>query len=123
MVKNIPEEAYVLVDLNHLRLIFRNLIHNAIKFSTAQSAVTISAVPAYSFWKITIQDTGIGMTEQEVNMVLNSNYFTKHGTSQEKGTGLGLMLCREFIRLNQGKLEVVSKPQAGTSISFFLPVA
>ncbi|MCI0751539.1 MAG: ATP-binding protein [Flammeovirgaceae bacterium] len=62
------------------------------------------------------------MTEQEINTVVNTkDYFSKSGTSQEKGTGLGLMLCKEFIRLNKGKLEIESNPDQGTAISFYLP--
>jgi signal transduction histidine kinase len=66
----------------------------------------------------------MGMTQEEINTILNtSHYFSKYGTQQEKGTGLGLMLCKEFIKLNKGVLKITSEPNKGTSISVLLPKA
>ena len=103
-------------------LILRNLFHNAIKFSRPDSTVEISVKDAANFWKITIQDSGIGMSEEEINTILNTkDHFSKYGTKQEKGTGLGLMLSKEFIMLNNGKLEIKSEVEKGTAISVYVP--
>jgi len=120
--KDIAENSNALVDPDQLQLILRNLFHNAIKFSRPDTAINISVKSSDIFWMVTIQDTGIGMNREEINTILNtSEHFSKHGTQQEKGTGLGLMLSKEFIKLNQGKIEIESEVEKGTSISVYLP--
>lgn len=122
--KNFVEYALASVDRNQLQLILRNLLHNAIKFSKTNSVVNLSITPQENFWKISIHDTGVGMNKEEINTVLNTHYyFSKYGTKQEKGTGLGLMLCKEFIKLNNGFLEIESEIDQGTTISVLLPKA
>jgi signal transduction histidine kinase len=122
--KQFSDHAEAIVDPNQLQVILRNLIHNAIKFSGANTTVITSVEPNGDFWKITLRDTGMGMTQEEINTILNtSHYFSKYGTQQEKGTGLGLMLCKEFIKLNKGVLKITSEPNKGTSISVLLPKA
>lgn len=110
----------VLADPNQVQLILRNLIHNAVKFSTAGSRVEISTLIEESCCRITVKDSGIGMTPEEVNMILAQEHFTKRGTQEEKGTGLGLLLCKEFIKHNGGELSIVSQQSKGTEISFTL---
>ncbi|MBL0742069.1 ATP-binding protein [Chryseolinea lacunae] len=113
----------VLADSNQLQLILRNLIHNAIKFSKTDGKVLVSASQHHNECHVRIKDFGIGMTEEEKEMILSSQeYFTKTGTHQEKGTGLGLLLCKEFIRRNGGTLMIDSHPGQGTEISFTLPL-
>jgi signal transduction histidine kinase len=71
-----------------------------------------------------VRDSGTGMSEEEISTLLNTqSQFTKYGTNQEKGTGLGLMLCKEFIKQNNGKLEIESVFNQGTIISFYLPAS
>lgn len=110
----------VMADSNQVQLILRNLIHNAIKFSTVGSRVEISTLIEETCCRITVKDSGIGMTPEEVNMILAQEHFTKRGTREEKGTGLGLLLCKEFIKHNGGELNVISHPSRGTEISFTL---
>jgi signal transduction histidine kinase len=124
ILKEIPEHAQVMADPNQLQIIFRNLLHNALKFSKTGSTVNLSVKPYGTFWKIIIQDTGIGMSQDEVNSLLTTqNYFSKSGTQQEKGTGLGLLLCKEFIKLNNGELEIKSTPGIGSILTVSLPQA
>jgi signal transduction histidine kinase len=114
----------VKADTNQVQLILRNLINNAIKFSNRNSAVIISINQEEFFCKVTIQDTGTGMTELEVAKILEKNeYFTKVGTDLEKGTGLGLLLCKDFIKRNGGEFLITSKPHQGTDVSFTLPLS
>jgi len=119
---SITPNCSVTVDENHLKVIFNNLISNAIKFTEQNGSIHISAT--YEAEKITIAvaDTGIGITDDEITKLLSVNtHFTKPGTHGEKGTGIGLLLCRELIELNGGKLWVKSNLGNGTTFYFSLP--
>jgi len=121
---NLPESLFVTADEDQILLILRNLIHNAIKFSKPYDRVHVTAKQETNFCHITVKDTGIGMTKTEVEMVASSKqYFSKTGTMQEKGTGLGLLLCHEFIKLNGGEIKIKSNINSGTEVIFTLPVA
>lgn len=114
----------VLADEDQLQIILRNLIHNAIKFSGFNGRIYISAYRNNNLCHIAVKDSGIGMTEAEINTVVGSTeYFSKTGTEQEKGTGLGLLLCKEFITLNGGEISIRSKLGEGTEVSFTLLLA
>jgi two-component system sensor histidine kinase/response regulator len=113
----------VLADPNQLHLILRNIIHNAIKFSKENSDVVISAEPDGLFCKVTISDQGIGMTPEEAASVnAPAQHFTKIGTHHEKGTGLGLLLCKEFISKMHGTIHIESDEGKGTTVTFTIPV-
>ena len=114
----------VLADANQLQVILRNLIHNAIKFSSFNATIGVHTYRNNKYCHITIKDCGIGMAENEISTIVDSNdYFSKAGTEQEKGTGLGLLLCKEFINRNGGNMTIESKLGAGTSVSFTLLLA
>ncbi|MBS1682052.1 MAG: HAMP domain-containing histidine kinase [Bacteroidetes bacterium] len=114
----------VKADVNQVNLILRNIINNAIKFSQPNTSILIGLQTHNKYCTITISDTGIGMTSEEISMVLNSNeYFTKPGTENEKGTGLGFQLCKDFIKLNKGKLNIESEVGKGTRVSISLPIS
>lgn len=116
--------VFVQADINQVHLILRNLFNNAIKFSQRDGEVVITTEIKNQFCFISIQDNGIGMTQTEVDMILNTNeYFTKVGTDQEKGTGLGLLLCKDFIKRNGGELAITSKVKVGTRVTFSLPLS
>lgn len=115
---------YVKADMNQLHLILRNLIHNAIKFSKPNNNVTVSAFVNATYCSISVKDSGIGMSKAEIEIIIDSNnHFSKVGTMQEKGTGLGLLLCKEFIKLNGGDLKIQSVVNEGTEVTFTLPLA
>ncbi|MCE2996269.1 MAG: ATP-binding protein [Cyclobacteriaceae bacterium] len=115
-------EMEVVADKNQLDLILRNLITNAIKFSYASGIIVIEAKPEPdNYIRVSITDTGIGMDPTEVEKIIHSNlHFSKPGTQNEKGMGLGLLLVKEFVELNQGKLNIQSKPGQGSTFSFTL---
>jgi two-component system, sensor histidine kinase and response regulator len=122
--KDIKQPLFVNADVNQVHLILRNLFNNAIKFSKRDGQVILHSEQKENFCYILIKDNGIGMTGAEVEMILGSNeYFTKRGTDQEKGTGLGLLLCKDFIKRNGGEFFIESKSGQGTSVSFTLPIA
>lgn len=125
VVENKIESALlVYADPDQVQLVLRNLIHNGIKFSKANSTVTISALIKDRECAISVTDVGIGMTSEELERLqVQKEHFTKIGTLQEKGTGLGILLCREFIHRNDGSLHIYSEAGKGTVITFKLPLA
>jgi signal transduction histidine kinase len=118
------ESISVKADIDQVNLILRNLIHNAIKFSKSEGSINIKSEKQNAHCNILVEDQGIGMTEREVQMILTENeFFTRVGTDQEKGTGLGLLLCKDFIKRNGGKLSIESTAGKGTKVKFTLPLA
>jgi signal transduction histidine kinase len=119
----IPDDLTVTADRNLLSTILRNLVNNAVKFTPNGGNVRIYCEQSEQELTISIEDTGIGMSEQQLENLfrLNSN-VTMPGTSEEKGTGLGLILCKEFVDMHRGKIWANSKPREGTTFSFTLPV-
>jgi len=116
-------DLMVHADVNQVTLVLRNLLHNAIKFSQQNSCVSVKTTSQNNFCKINICDTGMGMTADEIHLLLNSNeYFTKTGTEKEKGTGLGFVLCKDFIKRNGGEVSIESEAGKNTCVSFTLPM-
>jgi len=119
---NCSFEANVWADTNHVKVIMRNLISNAIKFTNNDGQVSISSSLHGNFMVICVADTGVGMTQDEVDKLFVVNqHFSQKGTSGEKGTGLGLLLCKELIELNHGKLWVEAEAGKGCRFNFSLP--
>lgn len=125
LINNISERHMVFVDPNHLSLILRNLISNAIKFSDAEiGEVKIQAqYTADDKIIISVNDNGIGIPSDKIPKLFNeSTHFTTYGTSKEKGTGIGLMICKEFAEKNNGKIQINSVENKGTTIELILPI-
>jgi two-component system, sensor histidine kinase and response regulator len=121
---DLKKPVFVEADMNQMHLILRNLLHNAIKFSNANGKIFFCSTTKEKFCEIIVQDQGVGMTKSEINKLLSKNeYFTTVGTSQEKGTGLGLLLCKDFIRRNGGTLSIESTKGSGTRVILDLPLA
>jgi len=118
----IPEEILVSSDPLMLGSILRNLITNAIKFTPRNGKVNIAAEVHQSYVEISVADTGIGLKPEEIkNLFRIETSFTKSGTENEKGTGLGLIICKEFVEKHGGKIRVDSNPGIGTIFSFTIP--
>lgn len=117
IVMDIPPEIVVRSDKNILQLILRNIVSNSIKFSKADSEVLISAAAKGDRIEISIKDHGIGISEKNLNKLfrLDSRVNTR-GTAGEEGTGLGLILCREFLDKINGSIKINSVLGEGTSI-------
>lgn len=112
----------VFADFNMVNFVVRNLINNAIKFSYQNSKIEINQEQKDDFYSFTIQDFGIGMnseTQEKLFKIESTNPRT--GTANEKGTGLGLIICKEFIEKNRGNIWVISEPGRGSSFKFSLP--
>lgn len=111
-------------DPDQLQVVLRNLIHNAIKFSSFNDRIILTASKKDNECHVSIKDSGIGMSREEIETIICSKqHFSKAGTEQEKGTGLGLLLCKEFITRNGGELFIKSTLGQGTEVSFTLALA
>lgn len=118
----IPDFIMVNTDPNNLSLVFRNLIGNAIKYSYPESLIYISAKQINQQIEICIKDTGIGMSEETAANLFNPlKINSKYGTQNEKGTGLGLQLCKEFLEKNNGTIKASSTIGKGSEFIFTLP--
>jgi len=123
MVSEIPEDVSITADRNLLSTILRNLINNAVKFTPNGGQIRVFCEQNNSEITISVEDTGIGMSEKQVdNLFRLSDNVTMPGTSEEKGTGLGLLLCREFVDMHKGRIWATSEPKKGSTFSFTLPI-
>lgn len=118
---NADEQIMVHADIESIKAVIRNLLSNAIKFTKAGGVITIFAEEWKDFVEIGIRDTGVGMNEEVQNKIFDiATRHTTPGTNQEKGTGLGLILCKEFVERNSGTITVSSKLGEGTTFRFTL---
>ncbi|HMP99080.1 MAG TPA: histidine kinase N-terminal 7TM domain-containing protein [Cyclobacteriaceae bacterium] len=117
---SIPEETYVFADENMIAVVLRNLINNAIKFCNAGDTITIASISNEEETSISVCDTGIGIDQDLLDKIFGWDIVSQQGTKQEKGTGLGLKLCKEFIEKNHGKIWVESSPDKGSTFHFKL---
>jgi signal transduction histidine kinase len=112
----------ITADRNMIKTILRNLISNAIKYTHKNGKVEVKAILKDSRAEISVSDNGIGMTKETMSKLfrIDANLFTP-GTENEKGTGLGLLLCKEFVEKHGGKIWVESELGKGSVFSFSLP--
>lgn len=122
LVSRVPENLGVTADSNMIRIILRNLMNNAIKYSYEGGTIEVSATPMDDRTVIAVSDNGMGMDQEILNSLVNiGTVKSQRGTSGEKGTGLGLGLSREFAQKHGGNLEVRSESGVGTVITVTLP--
>ncbi|SHK13666.1 Signal transduction histidine kinase [Maribacter aquivivus] len=113
----------VFADQQQFNIIFRNLINNAIKFTPNEGLITISTEIKDKNLVIQVTDTGVGMTEADIQKLFsNTENFSKYGTNLEKGTGLGLRLVKAMVIKNDGEIIVKSQPNQGSQFIIELPV-
>jgi signal transduction histidine kinase len=121
LVNAVPPGVFVHADESLINLVLRNFISNAIKF-TDGGTITIGAKRAGENTEISVTDTGIGMSAKEVaNLFSWESKNSSVGTRSEKGAGVGLLICKEFIENSGGRLHCVSQKGQGTIFSFYLP--
>lgn len=115
------DETILLADKDMLEFVVRNLLHNSIKFTPKNGQIKISARTNHEFSSISIEDTGIGMSNEIIGQImLHGESITRNGTEQEKGSGIGLLMCKDFVEKNGGELEIDGKK--GTKVTFSVPV-
>lgn len=115
-------DAAAFADVNMLRSVFRNLLVNAIKFSRTGGEVKISGIVDKPNVIVTVADNGIGIPEVNKAKLFSLDSITTLGTQKEKGTGLGLLICRELIERNNGRIWFESQEGTGTAFYFSVPL-
>lgn len=118
----LPAEAAIYGDGDQITIIFRNLISNAIKFTESEGAIILRAKEIEGAWEVEVKDTGIGMDTITIERILAQNSYMEstYGTHNEKGTGIGLNLCREMISKSGGEFYIESAIGLGSSFFFTL---
>ncbi|MDD2304558.1 MAG: PAS domain S-box protein [Prolixibacteraceae bacterium] len=122
IINYIPDNLIVMADKNMIRTILRNLISNALKFTSKNGKVEIKAFHSENKVEISIVDNGIGIKPEDIDKIFKiGSSFSKRGTENEKGTGLGLLLCKEFVEVHGGEIWVESEEGKGSSFKFSIP--
>jgi two-component system sensor histidine kinase/response regulator len=122
MLSDISPDLDVFADPNMLNTVIRNILSNAVKFTTEDGKITVSAEKNGKFARISMADTGVGIDASELSKLFKIDVnYTTIGTNKEKGTGLGLILCKEFIVKNGGEIWVDSELGKGSTFYFTLP--
>ncbi len=114
----------VFADIDMIKTVIRNLVSNAIKYSFPESEILITASLEDSKYRIAVKDSGVGISEENINAIFSTqSKMSTPGTHDEKGVGLGLTLCRDFLEKQGSKLEILSSPEKGSTFSFLLPLS
>lgn len=123
IVSNIPEDIVVFADKSMLSTIIRNLISNAIKFTPQLGSITLTASRKDMYAEISIADSGVGIPpELLVSLFTTNEKISTKGTDGESGSGLGLLLCKEFVEMHKGKIWAESVAGNGSTFCFTIPI-
>jgi signal transduction histidine kinase len=117
------QRDFVYADKSMVEIVIQNLITNAVKFSKVGDIITISNRDQNGKSLICVEDTGVGMSKENLNKLFKGNNYTTVGTKNEKGTGLGLTICKELVELNKGRIWVESTENVGSKFYVELPKA
>jgi signal transduction histidine kinase len=122
MHNQIAPDTIAFADSNTVNLVIRNLMTNALKFTNDGGEVRIAAEDRGNEWLVSVSDNGVGMNPDVIKILFDKTApYTTRGTANEKGTGLGLILCKEFVEKNGGRIFVESEEGKGSKFSFTLP--
>ncbi|MEO6524579.1 MAG: tetratricopeptide repeat-containing sensor histidine kinase [Mucilaginibacter sp.] len=119
---DIEPDTIVHADMEMIKIVLRNLISNAIKFTPDNGTIRISSYTKDGQIVICVEDTGIGIKEKDQAKIFSFTSHTTLGTANEKGTGIGLKICRDFIELNKGRIWMESKENIGSKFYVSLPL-
>lgn len=124
LTNKLPKGLYIYADLEHVHMIFRNLLNNAVKFSFQNGEITITnKLISKKYVQISIADNGTGISKINQTKLFQSNkHLTLKGTNGEKGTGLGLIIVKEMVKANKGSIWVESELKKGSIFHFTLPI-
>lgn len=118
----VRDNTFVHADKNMLTSILRNLLNNAIKFSNKGGKIETIAIENGEFMEVIVKDNGIGISKEDQSKLFRLDvHHTTMGTDEEKGTGLGLILCKEFVEIHGGRIDVESEQGMGSTFKFYLP--
>lgn len=121
IIESIPADLFVWSDKILFTISFKNLLANAIKFTPKNGRISIVAHEAGDMVKLSVVDNGQGISEDNLKLLMGGKSFSTIGTDNEKGTGLGLALVKDCIRICKGKLDIKSKLGQGSEFSIYLP--
>ena len=124
LISEVDSNSICFADVNMVSTVLRNLLNNAIKFTGENGVISVSAKlnTDNDFFEISVADNGIGMTGEQIsNLFKIDKTKSTAGTNNERGTGLGLILCKEFTEINGGTISVESKIKVGSTFKFTLP--
>lgn len=123
LINNINEDINVTADNYMIDTILRNLISNSIKFTKPGGHILLSAVQKGNLAEVSVEDNGIGISEENQEKIFRIDaQYRRDGTANEKGTGLGLILCKEFVDKNNGTIRIESKENEGSKFIFTVPL-
>jgi signal transduction histidine kinase len=120
---DIPGDVMVYADADLFCCVIRNLLSNAIKYTPASGMISIVHGISEGMVTVVVEDSGTGIAHADVNSVFSGEIASIDGLMQEKGSGLGLRLCKEFVELNGGEIRVESVPDLWTKFFFTVPAA
>ncbi|MBI2420244.1 MAG: tetratricopeptide repeat protein [Ignavibacteriales bacterium] len=123
IITELPETKFVFADKDMILTVVRNLLVNAIKFTPDDGRIILRGVEVDGFFALSVIDSGTGMNDTLKQSILNGGDITSTlGTQNEKGSGIGLTVCREFIKVNNGLLDINSTPRRGTEFIVSIPL-
>ena len=123
ILNTIDQNIIVKADKDMITLVMRNLLSNAIKFTNENGKIMIASGKKDGFVDISVEDNGIGISKEDISKLFRIDVqFTNPGTQNEPGTGLGLILCKEFIQRHDGRIRVETELGKGSKFIFNLPV-
>jgi len=124
LINNIPQHSYAFADLNTISTVIRNLISNSLKFTNKDGTIQMTCHVENGNIYLSIKDDGVGIAQENLEKLFRLDVsFSTSGTAHEKGTGLGLILCKEFVEKNHGEIQVFSTLGQGTTFMFSLPLS
>lgn len=124
IINEIPDGTFVYADKSMIGTVVQNLLSNALKFTDKNGKVQLRSKTADTEVTIYVKDNGIGIDEGQISTLFSiTGQYIQEGTSGETGTGLGLLIAKEFIEKNNGTIDVISKKGEGTTFYFTLPVS
>ena len=124
LITEVSERTMIYADYDLMKLVLRNLIANAIKFSNAGSSIYIKSQKSDNgMFQIAVEDHGVGIPKKDQNKIFSDEHFTSTGTNKEKGSGLGLNLCKEYVEKHGGSIWFRSEVEKGTTFYFTIDSA
>ena len=120
-MEKIKEKVTVFADNEMVKLVLRNLLSNAIKFSHSREKIILDSISDNGQVVVYVKDHGLGISNENQSKIFKYDNLSTYGTSNEKGMGLGLLLCKDFIESNGGKIWFESELEKGSTFYFSLP--
>ncbi len=122
LVSSIKPETYIFADSVMISSVIHNLISNAIKYTKERGKITLNSSEKDNYVEVSVSDTGIGISKENLEKLFQpGEIFSTPGTKMEKGTGLGLLIAKEMVEMNDGKIRVESQENVGTTFYILLP--